>query len=423
MRGITRLLTYAIGLGLLVAAAVWLANDPGAVSLTWRGWQVDTSVGVLIAAFVALLVLILAAFRLAGTVNRTIRALAASRRERRLKRGLASLGNGYAAVMAGQRDTALKLAKEASTLLKDNVAVLVLRKEAAALDGNQNEVQAAAQAMLARPETELAGLRTLAAGALARGDDVLARDYATRAWSRRDAAWALTMLLDLAVAAGRWDEALALLEAKPARLAFGPREHGRLRAQLFVRVGEAALARGDASAAAVAAKRALGTGGHGGGSGRDAVSLYARAMVASGKGRKAEATVERAWADDPHPILLAAYRVLQPGETALNWAKRVENLAQAAPDHVESKLAVAEASLAAELWGQARNRLSGLTVEGVDPEIRARAARLLAELEARQRGDADAAADWLKVALEFHQATPASVKAPRSAAELLAQAG
>ena len=73
---------------------------------------------------------------------------------------------------------------------------------------------------------------------------------------------------------------------------------------------------------------------------------------------------------------------------ARHWAQRVENLAKAAPDHPESRLAVASAALAAELWGQARNRLSGLTAEGMNADVRARAAQMLADLESRQRGDA-----------------------------------
>jgi hypothetical protein len=53
-------------------------------------------------------------------------------------------------------------------------------------------------------------------------------------------------------------------------------------------------------------------------------------------------------------------------------------------------------------------------------DVRARAARMLAELESRQRGDADAAADWLKVALEFQEASGKKPQAPRTAADLLA---
>ncbi len=179
-----RLILYVLSVAALVAVAVWLANDPGGVHLAWHGWRVDTSVGVLVAAIVVVVALLLFAVKLAGALAAAMRAIAARRREQRLNRGMMSLGDGFAAVAAGQPTAARRFAREAATLLKDNSAVLVLRKESAALDGNAKAVDAAAREMLERPETELAGLRTLAASALAAGDLVGAADYARRAWTR-----------------------------------------------------------------------------------------------------------------------------------------------------------------------------------------------------------------------------------------------
>ena len=413
-----RLAVFLFVLAAVVVAAVWLASDPGTVSLVWRGWRMDTSVGLLIAMLIVMLLAILAVLRIAAAVTGTVREYLAAQRERRLKRGLTSLGGGFAAVHAGQSDAARRFAKEAANLLPDNSAVLVLRKEAAALDGDAHEMQAAATAMLARPETLLAGLRCLATKAMADGDMVGALNHASKALGQVDApAWALQMIIDTEIASERWSDALAALDSKLGRNTFSHREHAQLKSRLLVRQAEAALRNGDATAAAAAAKKAMGTGGPT----HDAVAVFARAMAAQGKGRKAAGVVEQAWKAAPHRDLLVAYRALVPGESALDWAKRVENLAKAAPDHAESRLAVAEASLNAELWGQARNRLSGLAAEGVDPDLRSRATRLLAELETRQRGDADAAADWLRIALEFHRAPPPTTM-PRTAAELLAQA-
>lgn len=413
-----KLILYVLGVAVLVAVAVWLANDPGAVHLAWHGWRIDTSVGVLVAALVALVAAILFVVKLAGALGAAMRALAAKRREQRLARGMMSLGDGFAAVAAGQTANARRLAREASNLLKDNSAVLVLRKEAAALEGNMKGVDAAAREMLERPETELAGLRTLAQNALSAGDAVSAADYARRAWTRRDPpAWALTMLLDLDISRERWDDALALIGSRAARQVFTPAEHAALTSNIYVRISATALLHNNTAEAAVAAKRAMGAGGP---HSRAAVVAFANAMAAQGKGAKAASAVEHAWADHPHADLLAAYRGLVPGESAIAWAQRVESLAKAAPDHPESRIAVAAAALQAELWGQARNRLSGLTAQNMSADVRARAARMLAELESRQRGDADAAADWLKVALEFQDAGARKPQAPRTTAELLA---
>jgi len=56
-------------------------------------------------------------------------------------------------------------------------------------------------------------------------------------------------------------------------------------------------------------------------------------------------------------------------------------------------------------------------VEPADPEIRARAARLMAEVEVRERGDSDKAAEWLRMALDARRETEIK-RGPRNVAEL-----
>lgn len=414
-----RLILFVIGVAALVAAAVWLANDPGAVSLTWHGWRIDTSVGILLTAIVIAVIVIFLAMRLLAFIGGRVEAFSAARRERRMKRGLASLGDGFAAVQAGQGQLARKFAREATTLLSDNPAVLMLRKDAAALAGDVEDMQAAAQQMLSRPETELAGLRALAAKSMKDGDVVGALSQARRALARKDAPpWALSMVLDVEIATERWSEALTALDSKLARETYSPGEYARLKSRLLTLLSQAILGHGDAAGAANAAKKAMDADDTNSGG----VVMFAKAMAAQGKGRKASSAVERAWSAKPSADLLGAYRILVPGESALDWARRIDGLAKAAPDHPESRLAVAVASLEAELWGQARNRLSGLTGADTAPEIRARAAQLLANIESRERGDADKAAAWLRLALEIRGDAARDIAKPKSVAELLAHA-
>ncbi len=415
----TRLILYVVLVAALVTGAVWLANDPGSVSMTWRGWQIETSVGILITTIIVAVIVILLVMRLLAVVGGTVQAFATARRERRFKRGLASLGDGFAAVQAGQGKAAKKFAREAATLLQENPAVMVLRRDAAALSGDAREMQIAAEALLARPETELAGLRALADKAMRDGDVAGALTHAKRALTRKDApGWALQTVIDMEIAAERWPEALSALDEKLAREAFSATELKRLKSRLQTLQAQAALGRGDASAAVNAAKKAMDVDD----ANQAAVTVFAKAMTAQGRGRKAAGAVERAWAVKPGIELLAAYRMLVPGESALDWARRIDGLAKAAPDHPESRLAVASASLEAELWGQTRNRLSGLTGDDAAPHIRARAAQLLADVERRERGDTAKAAEWLDLALEIQKNPAKAARKPKSVAEILAQA-
>ncbi|WP_242442651.1 heme biosynthesis HemY N-terminal domain-containing protein [Magnetospirillum sp. 15-1] len=63
-----RLLAFLILTGVVVAGAVWLADRPGEVTIHWLGWRVDTTVPVLLAALVLLLVALSVLNRLVRTV-------------------------------------------------------------------------------------------------------------------------------------------------------------------------------------------------------------------------------------------------------------------------------------------------------------------------------------------------------------------
>ena len=88
-------------------------------------------------------------------------------------------------------------------------------------------------------------------------------------------------------------------------------------------------------------------------------------------------------------------------------------------EHAESRLALAEVSLKAQLWGQARNRLAPLLGEDVAKNVRARAAIIMAELESAEHKDASAGAMWLKRAVECTEPQGSTMKSPRSVSDLI----
>lgn len=409
-----RLVAYVALVTVIVAAAVWFASDPGAVVVMWRGWRMDTSVGILLMLIAALVIAVLAVVKLISMIRGTTRAFAASRRERRVRRGLEALRDGFAAARAGDGPRARRLAKDAIALLDDNPATRVLASQAAATAADPPAARAAATALLDRNETELAGLRELATQAVAEGDVAGALDSARRALARKDAPrWALDVVLDIDIAKGNWGDALATLDSKPGRAHYTGEAHRQLKARLLARQADQLLRQGDAAAAVDAARKAIANG-----AGGATVAVLARALVSQGKKKKAASEIEKAWAANPGPALLAAYRGLVPDEAPLDWAKRVERLVAAATDHAESRLAVAEASVGAGLWGQARNRLMPLLGDEVADTLRARAAVLMAEIESAERGDAAASIAWLKRAMIEAKAASLPPAAPTTAALL-----
>ncbi len=51
-----RVILYLVIVSLLALAAVWLADRPGEVAVTWQGWRIETSVMMLVVAIAAVAV-------------------------------------------------------------------------------------------------------------------------------------------------------------------------------------------------------------------------------------------------------------------------------------------------------------------------------------------------------------------------------
>ncbi|WP_119460630.1 heme biosynthesis HemY N-terminal domain-containing protein [Rhodospirillaceae bacterium SYSU D60014] len=415
---VRRALLYFIKLAILVAAAVWLAERPGTVSLDWLGYRIETSVGLLLVAILLLAVLAAFLFELWRLLWRAPRWFGRARAERRRHKGYRALTQGMVAVAAGDADEAKRQARRAHQYLQEPPLTLLLAAQAAQLNGDETAAQRYFTAMLDRPGTRFLGLRGLLTQALRKGDEDEARRLAEQAQDERPGTgWALTTLLDLQRRAGDWAAAEETLRAATKHKAIEPAAGRRMRAVVLTERARGALAQGPASGPAqasdqesvtadkpqpVAPDEAIALA-------RQAVDLApdlvpARALLAMllskvGKRRRAAKVVEQGWARTPHPNLAAAYAAVEPTESPVARVRRFEALAALNPGHRESHLALAEAALAAQLWGQARSHLEKAMEldSGVAPS--ARVCRLMARLEEGEHGEA-AARRWLVAAAE-----------------------
>jgi HemY protein len=390
-----RNLPALIAIVLVVALAVFIADQPGRVAIVWQGWRIETSVAVLI---VAALLLAGLAIVVVGLLRRLVggpRAFLRARRERRRRDGYRALTQGMVAVAAGDADEAQRYARKADVLLAEPPLTLLLSAQAAQLKGDEDAARKYFAAMLNRPETEFLGLRGLLTQALRRGEDQAALRLAERAHTMRPKTpWVLTNLLELQVRAGEWPRAQAtlseLVKAKLVPLATG-RQH---QAALLLAQSRGA---GDNETALRLAGEA-----------QDLAPGFAPAAVRratllqnAGQVPKAAKALETAWRREPHPHLAAAYGALYADEPVLARVKRFERLAALKPDHVESHLALAEATLAAQLWGEARRQLAAAGSDGTNGgQPTARICRLMAALEEAEHGDGAAARRWLARAAE-----------------------
>ena len=378
------------------AAGAYFAGHPGRVDITWQDWQIETSVGVLVGvvAIIALLAALLAV--VVAALRRMPRNFRRRRAERRRRQGEAALTDGLVALAAGQAKQARRLALRAEALLDDTTVALLLAAEAATREGDAAAARRAYSVLLDRPEAAFLGLRGLIGQALRGGDDVAARNLAERArLSRPGAPWLVEALLVLLARAGDWNAADDLLASAARRRALPAERARHHRGVVLHQLSLAAERRADPRAAAALSAKAQSL----------APDLAApachRARLLKVQGRRQTAlkVIKRAWRSAPHPDLAELYLELQRDATPLARAAAIQRLAARNPEAMETRLAVAEAALAAQLWGEARRQLTLAAAEASAPGPSRRLCRLMAELEEGEAGNLAGARAWLDRAI------------------------
>jgi HemY protein len=350
IRGLLGLLVVAG----LITAAIFVADHPGQVEIVWQGWQVETSLGVLAAAAVLAGVAIALLFWLVSLILGSPRAFLRHVRERRRRAGYRALTRGMVAVAAGDPQEAQRCARRADALLADPPLTLLLSAQAAQLGGDETAAKKFFTAMLDRPEMEFLGLRGLLNQALRGGDQGTALRLTERAATLRpDTTWVVESLFGLEAREGRWDPALETL-AQAVKRRIIPRERARHhRGVILYELSLAALASGDlargrnlaAQAQALTPDLAV------------PAAHRARVLLQDHRTGPAAKAIERAWRTIPHPDLAQVYGAIHDGAPPLERLKSFERLAAQNPDARETHLAVAEAALDAQLWGEARRYL------------------------------------------------------------------
>ncbi len=392
MRGPLALILIAA----FVAAAAFVADHPGHVAIVWQGWQIDTSVGVLAVALVVVLAILAVAGGVARGLFRLPQRWRRHRRERRRNAGFTALGGGFAALAAGDPDEAQRAARRAVLLLDGMPASLVLSAEAAQLAGDRATARRSLNAMLERPETELLGLRGLCAEAMHAGDVPAALDFAERARRLRpQLAWAVETVLTLQLRAARWEEARDTLADAERRHLVPPDRMRRHRSAILIELARAAETRGELRYAATLAAQASALT-------PDRPAAWceeARLLIASGRSRAARRRIEEGWQVAPHPELARLYGRLSENGSALARFEAAQRLAACNPEAEESRVLVAEAAMAARLWGEARRHLASAVAAASPPGPPQRLCRLMAQLEESEPGDPARAREWLDRAI------------------------
>ena len=386
-----RIAVALLAVALAVAAAVFLAEHPGHVEIVWQDWQIDTSIGVLLAGAVLTFIALGLVLTAIAALLRLPRRLRAARAARRRRLGERALTRGMVALAAGDPPDALRQAHRAEQYLGEAPLVLLLSAQAAQLCRDETTARRALTAMLEQPELAFAGLRGLLGEAVRAGDLLTALALAERArLLRPSAAWLDEALLALETRAGRWEAAARTLAGMARRGTVAADRARHHRGVILDALSRAAERGGDLRRAARLAGKAQALA-------PDLAAVtcrYAELLASLGRRRAAARAIERSWRIAPHPELAGAYGALRPDEAPLARFGRYEKLAAQKPDDPESHLTIADAALAAQLWGEARQHL-GRAAGSMGAAPSRRLCLTMARLERAEHGDSAAAREWL----------------------------
>lgn len=385
------ILWLILKIAVVIALALWFADNPGLVTIDWAGWQVDTTVFVALILAAAVIGVLTLLWRGLGWLQGVPRGVRRYRAEKRKLRGYEALTQGLVAVAAGDADDAQLHAERAGALLPEMPLTQLLSAQAAQLAGDDVIAAQRYEAMLERGNGAFLGYRGLLTLALKRGDNERALELAEQArLLRPNTPWLLETLVDLKGRTGDWTSAADELTALSRRRG-APADTGLRRAVAELALAREAAGRGDTKGGLKHIERATMLAP----SFVPAIAAEARAHLTRGRGKRAAKIVEAAWPTVQHPELADLYLAAGAGDAPADRLKRAETLARLAPEAAESLLLLGRAHLAAQIFADARRDLEAAARL---PLTAQRALRALAELERAEKHDADAAAQWSQLA-------------------------
>ncbi|MCA1492602.1 heme biosynthesis protein HemY [Sinorhizobium alkalisoli] len=382
------LLVLALALGF-----AWLADRPGELSLIWQGQLIEMSLmraaTILISLFALVLItiwLVRAIWLSPHTVTRYFRA-------RKRDRGYQALSTGLIAAGAGDAILARKMVSRTRSLIRVDQEPLIhlLEAQTALIEGRHDDARRKFEQMADDPETRELGLRGLYLEAKRLGAHEAARQYAERAAEKAPhLAWATLATLDDRSQAGRWDEAIRLLDQSRSANVLGKKEANRKKAVLLTARAMGKLeadpksARDDALAALKLEERLV-----------PAALIAAKALFREDNLRKGATILERSWKLEPHPEVARLYVRARGGDTALDRLKRAKRLETLRGNNAVALATVAEAALEARELDLARQKAEAAARLAPAESI----FMLLADIEEADTGDEGRIRHWMAQAL------------------------
>lgn len=310
----------------------------------------------------------------------------------RERRGYRALSEGMMALASGDADAAMTKAGQAERYLQQPTLTNLLAAQAAEMSGNTTRAEQIYKELIKDPQTRFVGVRGIMKQRLATGDTDVALKLAQKAFELKPKHEEVQdVLLQLQAKSHDWQGARKTLGVKLKQGKIPRDVHKRREAVLALSQAadvideENSIEKREAAIEANRLSPDL----------VPAAAMAAREYIAQGKPKLAVRVIKKAWESQPHPDLAAAFSEIAPNETPQERLKRFAQLSKLNPDHIETRLMMAELNLAAEDFPEARRALGDI----VENEPDARALTIMAAIERGEGSSDEVVRGWLTKAL------------------------
>lgn len=403
---LTSLFKIVLFLMLVVAlafAATYLMDDNntviGDLLITLAGVEYTLSAIEAVIVLSILVILIWVGLKLLSLLVATLRFIngddtAISRyfNRSRERRGYRALSEGMMALASGDADAAMSKAAQAERYLQQPALTNLLAAQAAEMSGNMTRAEQIYKELIKDPQTRFVGVRGIMKQRLASGDTGVALKLAQKAFELKPKHEEVQdVLLQLQAQSHDWQGARKTLGVKLKQGKIPRDVHKRREAVLALSQAAEVIDEENSiekRETAIEANRLS----------PDlvpAAAMAAREYIVQTKPKLAVRVIKKAWESQPHPDLAAAFSEIEPNETPQERLKRFVQLAKLNPEHVESRLMMAELNLAAEDFPEARRALGDIVENNPD----ARALTIMAAIERGEGSSDEVVRGWLAKAL------------------------
>lgn len=394
-----KILIFVALVGALTFGAGLLMDTGGGLRIAVGAWEFN--LGPLQAVIAALLVIfaVWLFFKLIGFVVAVLHFLngdetAVSRYfdRSREQKGLRALSEGMMALAAGDPRMAVSRAARARKYLGQNPMTILLNAQAAQQSGDARRATESYKLLLQDEKTKFVGVRGLLKQKLDEGDADTALALAQKAFEINPKhSETQDILLKLQADRHDWTGARNTLSAKVKSGALPKAVYKRRDAVLALQTAKEVFDEASSiemrEAAILANKKSPDL--------IPAAAMAARSYLAQGNKKYAVRVLKKAWEAQPHPDLAAAFAEIEPHETPSERLKRFRTLTAIRPDDDETRMLVAELSLAAEDFPGARRALGDV----VTRHPTQRALTIMAAVERGEGSDEALVRGWLARAL------------------------